>query len=105
MRDTLIAHTASREPRRRAFGVREAINSANAVVGPRVAYLSLVFDLGLSSVSLLRVVPATTACLVVVFVCEARPGRANRVQRPSRPRCLEPAPSWLSFPHHRLCSG
>jgi MFS family permease len=90
-RDALIADAAPPELHGRAFGVHEAMDHAGAVVGPLVAYLLLAMGLGLRSVFLLSALPAAVACLVVVFVREAR-------SRPSQPVAAAPAVPILSRP-------
>ena len=84
-RDALIADVTPDADRGRAFGLRQSLDTAGAVIGPLLALglmLALANDMRL--VFWVAVVPAALAVLVVVFGVGDSPADAGEVRAPLR---------------------
>ncbi len=77
-RDALIADVTEPEARGRAFGLRQALDSAGAFVGPALAVgLMIAFENDLRRVFWIAIIPAAIAFLIIVFAVSDRPDRAE----------------------------
>ena len=84
-RDALIADVTPETDRGRAFGLRQSLDTAGAVIGPLLALglmLALANDMRL--VFWVAVVPAALAVLLVVFGVDDSPADAGKARAPLR---------------------
>ena len=80
-RDAMLAESVEHARRGSAFGFRQAMDSAGAIVGPLVAFLLLRHHFELRTIFLLAVIPGALSVLVVVgLVRETGPGRRQPPQ-------------------------
>ncbi len=82
-RDALIADVTLPEARGRAFGLRQALDSTGAFVGPALAIgLMVAFENDMRRVFWVALIPAVIALLIIIFAVSEKPGRAaNDVAR------------------------
>ena len=84
-RDALIADVTPAAMRGRAFGLRQALDTAGAVIGPVLALVLMLLLAGdMRLVFWVAVIPATLAVLLVVFGVEDRRAGADRAPAPIR---------------------
>ena len=84
-RDALIADVTPPEMRGRAFGLRQALDTAGAVIGPLLALLLMLLLAGdMRLVFWVAVVPAAIAVLLVIFGVEEREASTDQARAPLR---------------------
>ena len=77
-RDALIADVTEPGARGRAFGLRQALDSTGAFVGPALAIgLMIAFENDMRRVFWIAIIPAAIAFLIIVFAVSDKPGRAE----------------------------
>ncbi|MGD9538499.1 MAG: MFS transporter [Alphaproteobacteria bacterium] len=88
-RDALLADLAPREKRGVAFGLRKALDSLGATLGPLIAFvLMAAFDGDIRLVYWLAVIPAVL-CVVLLAVAVKEPPRHAKPAPEERPRLLK----------------
>ena len=95
-RDAMLAESADPARRGAAFGFRQAMDSAGAIVGPLAAFLLLQQHVDLRTIFLLAAIPGAVSVLLVLFV--VRETGAGRAAGPTLARPSTPLPSqfwWL----------
>ncbi|MCT2399486.1 MFS transporter [Novosphingobium mangrovi (ex Huang et al. 2023)] len=76
-RDALIADVTPREARGRAYGLRQALDSTGAFLGPAMAIgLMIAFHDDIRRVFWIAALPAVIAFLIIVFAVSDKPGKA-----------------------------
>lgn len=76
-RDALIADVTPRESRGRAYGLRQALDSTGAFLGPAMAIgLMIAFHDDIRSVFWIAALPAVIAFLIIVVAVSDKPGKA-----------------------------
>ena len=89
-RDALIADVTPVEARGRAFGLRQALDTAGAVIGPMLAIgLMLLFANDMRAVFWVAVIPAALAVIVILFAVSDSPASAEGRRAPLRWRELK----------------
>jgi len=82
-RDALIADIAPPELRGRSFGLRQALDTVGAVIGPMLALAGMAYFAGnFQAVLWIAVVPAVLCVVLIVFGVE-EPPRSNHVTKPA----------------------
>ena len=82
-RDAMLAESVEQARRGSAFGFRQAMDSAGAILGPLLALLLLRHHFELRTIFLLAAIPGALSVLVVVWaVRETGPGRRQAPQPP-----------------------
>jgi len=82
-RDALIADIAPPELRGRSFGLRQALDTVGAVIGPMLALAGMAYFAGnFQAVFWIAVVPAVLCVVLIVFGVE-EPARSNRETKPA----------------------
>ena len=97
-RDALIADIAPPELRGRSFGLRQALDTVGAVIGPMLALAGMAYFAGnFQAVLWIAVVPAVLCVVLIVFGVEES-ARSNRETKPAwrfvDARCL-PRSFWV----------
>jgi len=89
-RDALIADVTAPEARGRAFGLRQSLDTAGAVIGPLLALgLMLLLANDMRAVFWIAVIPAALAVLVILFAVSDSPASAEGARAPLRWRELK----------------